>query len=179
MPGNQQLSDVQIVQQDAEGNIISQLYARDAFYNPELETWILYRGMAVSTPVEGEGSKEMFEMKKIEGWRETPWRIASSVMNPDYLSVPELKDYLAYNHDFPEARLAPYRTQLQYRYALPWVALLVVFLAAPMGIVYTRRGILGGVAAAIGLFFALVFISSLFIAFGKGGRIPPVVAAWG
>lgn len=178
VPGNQQLSDVQIVQQDAEGNIISQLYARDAYFNPELELWTFYRGMEVASPVGGEVKKEMFDMKKIEGWRETPWRIASSVMNPDYLSVPELNDYLAYNHDFPEARLAPYRTQLQYRYALPWVALLVVFLAAPMGIVHTRRGILGGVAVAIGLFFSLAFISSLFIAFGKGARIPPVVAAW-
>ena len=178
VPGNQQLSDVQILQQDSEGNIIGQLYARDAFFNPELKLWVLYRGMEVLTPPGGETRKEMFDVKKIEGWRETPWRIASSVMNPDYLSVPELKDYLAYNHDFPEARLAPYRTQLQYRYALPWVALLVVFLAAPLGIVYSRRGILGGVALAISLFFALVFMSSLFIAFGKGGRISPVVAAW-
>ena len=45
--------------------------------------------------------------------------------------------------DFPEVRLAPYRTQLHYRWALPWVCLLVVFIAAPLGIVYNRRGILG------------------------------------
>ena len=47
------------------------------------------------------------------------------------------------------------------------------------GIVYSRRGILGGVAAAIGIFFSLVFVSSLFVALGKGNRIPPFVAAWG
>ena len=32
---------------------------------------------------------------------------------------------------------------------------------------------------AIGLFFLLVFLSMLFIALGKGSRLPPVVAAWG
>ena len=89
-------------------------------------------------------------------------------MNPDYLSVPELEDYLEFNKDFPEVRLAPYRTQLHYRWALPWVCLLVVFIAAPLGIVYSRRGILGGVATAIGLFFSLVFFSSLFVALGQG-----------
>ena len=100
-------------------------------------------------------------------------------MNPNYLSVSELEDYLDYNKDFPQLRLAPYRTQLHYRWALPWVCLLVIFIAAPMGIVYSRRGILGGVAAAIAIFFSLVFVSSLSVALGKGNRIPPAVAAWG
>ena len=178
--GRNQIYEVQIVQQNAEDDITAQYYARDAVYIPDTKQWVLYRGMYVEMDKERrETSKEMFEDKVIEGWKETPWRIASSVMNPDYLSVPELKDYLLFNHDFPEARLAPYRTQLAYRYALPWVCLLVIFLAAPMGIVYSRRGILGGVAIAIGLFFSLVFVSSLFIAFGKGNRIPPEVAAWG
>jgi len=178
--GRNQIYEVQIVQQNAEDDITAQYYARDAVYIPDTKQWVLYRGMYVEMDKERrETSKEMFEDKVIEGWKETPWRIASSVMNPDYLSVPELKDYLLFNHDFPEARLAPYRTQLAYRYALPWVCLLVIFLAAPMGIVYSRRGILGGVAIAIGLFFSLVFVSSLFIAFGKGSRIPPEVAAWG
>jgi len=178
--GRNQIYEVQIVQQNAEDDITAQYYARDAVYIPDTKQWVLYRGMYVEMDKERrETSKEMFEDKVLEGWKETPWRIASSVMNPDYLSVPELKDYLLFNHDFPEARLAPYRTQLAYRYALPWVCLLVIFLAAPMGIVYSRRGILGGVAIAIGLFFSLVFVSSLFIAFGKGSRIPPEVAAWG
>ncbi|GAB4176136.1 MAG: LptF/LptG family permease [Terrimicrobiaceae bacterium] len=179
VPGNQQASDVQIVQQDAAGNITAQYYAKDAYFNVEDNFWVLYNGMYVEMNENQETQKEMFEGKRIEGWRETPWRIASSVMNPDYLSVPELKDYLQFNHDFPVHRLAPYRTQLAYRWALPWVCVLVVFLAAPMGIVYSRRGILGGVAVAIGLFFSLVLISSFFIALGKGNRISPLVAAWG
>jgi len=177
---SQRLSDVQIVQQDADGNIIKQWYARDAYHNDVTKSWNLQRARYVEIDLEGKISKsEMHDEMEIPGWRETPWRIASSVMNPDYLSVPELNDYLAFNKDFPEVRLAPYRTQLQYRWALPWVCLLVVFIAAPLGIVYSRRGILGGVAAAIGLFFSLVFFSSLFVALGKGNRISPWLATWG
>jgi lipopolysaccharide export system permease protein len=179
VPGRQQLYEVQIVQQNEDADIVSQIYARDAFFNTAKNSWVFYRGMFVGIGEDGAEMKEMFEARVVEGWRETPWRIASSIMNPDYLSVPELKDYLTFNHDFPEARLAPYRTQLQFRWALPWVCLVVVFLAAPMGIVYSRRGILGGVAVAIGLFFMMVFSSSLFIAFGKGSRVSPAVAAWG
>ena len=174
------LSDVQILQQDTEGNIVKEWYARDAYYNELTKAWSLTRAKYVELDTEGRVTKSEMPAEDIliTGWRETPWRISSSVMNPDYLSVPELNDYLQFNHDFPTARLAPYRTQLHYRWALPWVCLLVVFIAAPLGIVYSRRGILGGVATAIGLFFLLVFLSSLFIALGKGNRIPPAIAAW-
>jgi LPS export ABC transporter permease LptG len=180
LPERNQLQDIQIIQQDADARLVRQYYARDAFHNPETGEWTLYRGKLVEFDANEEiASTEEFEGKVVADWRETPWRISSSVMNPDYLSVPELKDYLQYNHDFPAQRLAPYETQLQYRWALPWVSVLVVFIAAPLGIVYSRRGILGGVATAIALFFGLVFASSLFIALGKGSHIPPVVAAWG
>lgn len=174
------LIDVQIIQQDAEGNILKQWYARGADYDRVAGRWMLYNARVVTLSPDGEVlTSELKSPIAIEGWSETPWRISSSVMNPDFLSVDELQDYLHFNSDFPEKRLAAYRTHLGFRWALPFVCLVVVFLAAPMGVVYSRRGILGGVAVAIGLFFSLVFLSSLFIALGKGSRIPPVVAAWG
>jgi LPS export ABC transporter permease LptG len=177
---DQRLFDVQIMQQDEADNITHVWYAREALFDPVTKAWNLSRGKVAELDTTGKVTKsEFFDSLVIDGWSETPWRISSSVMKPDFLSVSELNDYLKFNADFPPARLAPYETHRHYRWALPWVCLVVVFLAAPMGIVYSRRGILGGVATAIGLFFSLVFFSSLFIALGKGSRIPPAVAAWG
>ena len=174
------MEDLQIVQQDSDGHIRQQWYASHASFDPDTSTWILKNARHSKMEPNGDISKtEMLDRMTIEGFSETPWRVASSRMNADYLSVPELRDYLNYNSDFPETRLAPYRTHLYYRWALPTVCFLVVFVAAPCGIVYSRRGVLGGVALAITLFFGLVLASSLFIALGKGGRIPPFVAAWG
>ncbi len=180
------IMDLTILQKDAQGNIVKEWIAERAQYDPHTKVWTLkpakFKVGVKYLEMDADGTivkSEMPERLQISGWSETPWRIASSVMNPDWMSVPELHDYLKFNSDFPENRLAAYQTQLQYRYALPWVCLLVVFLAAPMGIVYSRRGILGGVATAIGLFFSFVFISSLFIALGKGHRITPEIAAWG
>ncbi|MBE2204687.1 MAG: LptF/LptG family permease [Chthoniobacterales bacterium] len=174
------IGDIQILQQNADGDILQQWYAREANYQPEQKRWVLSNARYVELSPEGDITKsELKDTLIIDGWNETPWRILSSVMNPEYLAVPELRDYLTYNSDFPEKRLAAYRTHLHYRWALSLFCLVVVFLAAPMGIVYSRRGILGGVALAIGLFFSMVFMSSLFIALGKGQRISPFVAAWG
>ena len=169
---NGRVGDIQIIQQNEDGDITEQWYAREANYKADQKRWILSNAKHVEMDSKGDVTKsELRDELILEGWSETPWRILSASMNPEFLSVSELRDYLKFNSDFPERRLAAYRTHLQYRWALPWVCVVVVFLAAPMGIVYSRRGILGGVAVAIGLFFSLVFLSTLFIAFGKGQRL--------
>jgi lipopolysaccharide export LptBFGC system permease protein LptF len=90
-----------------------------------------------------------------------------------------LREYLANNAHFADNRLAVYRTQLAYRWALPWGCFLAVLIAAPLGIIYSRRGLMGSITVAILLFFLLVLASSVFLALGKGARIDPILAAWG
>jgi LPS export ABC transporter permease LptG len=171
---------VEIIQQDEAGTVTEKWYARSAVYIPATKVWILNDARHVT--VDGEGNQLSTESQvrmEITGWSETPWKIASSQMNSDFLSLPELSDYLRYNSEFPKARLAPYVTHWHYRWALPWICLVVVFLGGPMGIVVGRRGIIGGVGAAIALFGALLFSSSLFLALGKGWRVWGWFAAWG
>ena len=54
----------------------------------------------------------------ISGWSETPYRLSSANVRPEFLGISELREYLRFNSDFPETLLAPFRTQLQYRWAL-------------------------------------------------------------
>jgi LPS export ABC transporter permease LptG len=177
--GQDFMTDLTIIQQDENHKVTDKWYVNRAEYNPQTKQWILKNVFHMEYDEFGNELRSLLEMEKtVDGWSETPWRISSSVMNPDYLSVRELSAYLHHNADFPDTRLAPYRTHWHYRWALPTFAIVVVFLAAPMGIVYSRRGILGGVATAVVLFFSMVFLSSLSLAFGKGARLPPLVAAW-
>jgi lipopolysaccharide export LptBFGC system permease protein LptF len=83
-----------------------------------------------------------------------------------------------FNADFPDTLLAPFRAHLQYLLALPWNCLVVVFIAAALGVGFSRRGILASVASAILLVFAMLFLTHLFLALGEGDRISPWVAAW-
>ena len=177
---NQTADEVQIIQQDETGNIIEKWYADRATFDPVTKAWIFHHLDHVLVDPSGNISKIDFsEEQTISDWSETPWRIASSVMNPDVLGVPELKNYLHYNSDFPKARLAPFVTHLDYRWALPWTCLIVIFLAGPLGVIYSRRSILSGVGLAVALFATLLFSSNLFLALGKGARCYPWIAAWG
>jgi lipopolysaccharide export system permease protein len=54
----------------------------------------------------------------------------------------------------------------------------VIWIAAPLGIGYSRRGVLAGVAAAVILVFSMNFLTHLFLALGEGDRIAPWIAAW-
>jgi lipopolysaccharide export LptBFGC system permease protein LptF len=104
--------------------------------------------------------------------------LSSANFRPEFLGISELHQYLRSNSDFPETLLAPFRTQLQYRWALPWTCFVVTIMAAPLGIGYSRRGILASVAAAVGLVFTMNFLIHLFLALGEGDRVSPIVAGW-
>lgn len=179
--GANTLQGVVIVQQDDKANIVSKWYARRADWDPRSGDWGLLGGMKVEFDSEGnELRREDFSesMRRVPGWPETPWRISSSNLEAQNLSVPELKQYLVQNRDFPGFNLAPYRTFLQHRMAVPWTCFIVVLIAAPLGIVYNRRGVLAGVASSIFIFFGMIFSTNLFLALGKGMRVSAEVAAW-
>ncbi len=180
-PGSPRLDGVHITQQDAEGRITKKWYAERASYEPREKTWKLSKGLSVEfTPEGGIEATDPFpnESRVIKDWPETPWRVASSELNPQGLSVPELREYLEFNADFPAVQLAPYRANLADRWAWPMWSLVVVFIAAPLGIVFNRRGVVGGVAWALFIFCLLLFGRGLFLALGKGLRLDPVLAPW-
>jgi LPS export ABC transporter permease LptG len=178
---------VHITQLSDTGEPTTRWYAQSAAYSQADKTWSLSRGRQVNFDGQGniEGTMEDWTKapgpsgsRAMVGWKETPYRIASSRMDAEQLSVPDLRDYLASNSDFPAAQLAAFRTHLQYRWALPFTCLTVVFIAAPLGIVYSRRAVLTSVGSSLFIFFGYLLLMFLLLALGKGNRLSPVLAAW-
>jgi lipopolysaccharide export LptBFGC system permease protein LptF len=150
-----------------------------ASYEPASKTWRLEQLKIVDYDRAGNITKDQYLVStNIEGWSETPFRLSSANVRPEFLGIPELRQYVDLNADFPKTLLAPFQTQLQYRWALPWTCFVVSIMAAPLGIGFSRRGILASVAAAIGLVFAMNFLTHLFLALGEGDRLSPLAAAW-
>ncbi len=175
------LDHVHITQHGPGGTIVSKWYAKRALFDAKTRTWTLERGMQVDFNAAGDVEQRTdFQtgLKVIEGWTETPWRIASAQYEPQNLTVPELREYLKFNADFPEVQLAPYRAYLYHRWAFPFQALVVVVFGAPLSIVFSRRGVIGGVAGAIFLYAGLLLSTYLFLALGKGWRMNAIASAW-
>ncbi len=178
-PGHGVFNHVQVLQQDEHDNIVANYLSPRVIYHPETHVWELENVKVVQYDATGNITDERFrDSLKIDNWSETPFRLGSANVRAEYLSFPELREYLHFNSDFPVTLLAPFRTHLQYRLALPWTCLVVVCIAAPLGIGYSRRGVLASVASAVILVFSMNFLTHLFLALGEGDRISPMVAAW-
>ena len=179
LPRSNTFNNVQVLQQDTNDNIVTNYVASRASYRPETKTWDLENVKVVHYDHAGNiVDEQIYPSLKIEHWSETPFRLGSANERAEFLSLPELREYLRFNADFPATLLAPFRTHLQYRLALPWTCLVVVCIAAPLGIGYSRRGVLSSVAAAVFLVFSMNFLVHLFLALGEGDRVSPWVAAW-
>ena len=177
--GGNSFNNVQVLQQDANDNIITDYLATRAFYRPETKTWELENAKVVHYDHTGNIiDEQIYPLLMVEHWSETPFRLGSANERAEFLSLPELREYLHFNADFPATLLAPFRTHFQYRLALPWTCLVVVCIAAPLGIGYSRRGVLSSVAAAVMLVFSMNFLTHLFLALGEGDRISAWTAAW-
>ncbi len=171
------LEGVVIIQQDAQHDITAKLYAKTATYDRHTHQWTFSGCRTVQFNPDGLATSYP-DTHVVTGWSETPWRIASQLLKADKLSVPELHQYLRLNGDFTPTQLAPFRTYLFGRWALPWRCLVVVLLAAPLGVVYQRRSVIAGVAAAILMFLFILFFDSMFVSLGQGSRLGPALAAW-
>lgn len=178
-PNANSFQNIQVLQQDAADHITTSFLAAHADYEPRDHSWKLSDAKVVHYDTGGNITAEEIKPNlTIRHWSETPYRLRSANMRADLMSLPELHDYLEFNSDFPRVLLAPFRTHFYYRMALPFGCLVVALMAAPLGVGFSRRGVLTSVAVAILLTFALLFSTHLFLALGEGDRIPAWLAGW-
>ncbi|MEN8695527.1 MAG: LptF/LptG family permease [Akkermansiaceae bacterium] len=112
-------------------------------------------------------------------WNELPWKIIKPGLPAENLGIPDLYSWLRLNENEEWVNKRRFLTQWHYRWAQPGICLALVLLAAPLGIVFSRRGAAGGVALAIFLSAGMMFTSTVFLSLGEAGHISPIWAAWG
>ena len=178
-PNSKVFDNIEVLQQDSSDHITMAFLAAHAEFQAGENAWTLSQAKVVHYDPAGNITSEQIEPSLVvRHWSETPYRLRSANMRAEFMSLPELRDYLSFNSDFPQTLLAPFRTHYHYRIALPWTCFVVTLIAAPLGVGFSRRGVLASVATAILLIFALNFSTHLFLALGEGDRVPPWIAGW-
>jgi LPS export ABC transporter permease LptG/LPS export ABC transporter permease LptF len=101
----------------------------------------------------------------------------TEVPEPRRMTYPQLERYIGElrqsGYDVLE-----YEVELHRKLAFPFVTLVMTFIAVPFAVTTGRRGAMYGIG--VGIVLALVYwtMISVFAAFGAGGVISPVLAAW-
>lgn len=174
------MGDVVVMQLDERDQPTTMWIAKRAkwVWDAQPPTWILSSVRVYTYDKNHIPRIESEETVEMTSWAETPWKVLSSSQNPEYLGIPGLTMYLNANRELDSLALASFRTNWWYVFSEPISCLVLLLVAAPLGIVYSRRGAMGGVTAAIVIFALMYVMRGTFLAMGHSDRMPPFVAAW-
>lgn len=174
------LRDVTVIQERPDGSLASILSAKTASWSPTTRVWTFNEPRRRFCEL---GSPPAFEQGlanplQIPGWDETPAQIIRPGLPATQLGIPDLNDWLDANPPGTWASRGGHLTQWHYRWAQPGNCLIVVLLATPLGVVFSRRGASGGVAMAVFLSAGMLFFSNICLSLGDSGHLRPAFAAW-
>lgn len=162
--------------------------AEEAAWNRETNDWTFYgvkrwdlthRLETAEAPLDPKLETDLPDPLVIKGWPETPWQLIKPGLKAEQLGIPGLFSWLVQNRESEWGNKRQFLTQWYYRWAQPGICLAIVLLAAPLGIVFSRRGAAGGIALAIFLCAGMMFSSTVFLSLGESGYLHPMWAAWG
>lgn len=124
-----------------------------------------------------QGPPEHAPVRLMQELTESPQRILLETMPFEHMTSREMISFLE-QRTLSDRTRADMLTQLHLRRAQPWMCLVTIMLAVPFSTHTARKGVFSGVLLCLLLFFAMIFVLSLFKALGQGQQIPPVIAGW-
>jgi LPS export ABC transporter permease LptG len=97
--------------------------------------------------------------------------------NGDLMTYEQLSEYIS-RLDASGANVVPWRVDLARKVAFPFVTVIMTILAVPFAVSTGRKGAMYGIGIGIALAITYIVALSVFAALGKGGALPPLLAAW-
>ncbi len=175
-PKNRELNNLSVFQFDPQSNrLASRLFAERARFNDQRQYWYLDEGWNRTFDPNGIGSYERYE-----GWTrpfEPPDYFVTEAREPDLMNFGQLRRYIT-ELQASGYNVLEHQVGLHRKIAFPFVTLVMTLIAVPFAVTTGRRGAMYGIG--VGIVLALVYwtMISVFAAFGQGGLIDPVLAAW-
>ncbi|MBU0683255.1 MAG: LptF/LptG family permease [Candidatus Omnitrophota bacterium] len=172
------LNNIIIHRQDKDHRIFEKINVRVAEWQKD-GSWMGQDVMLFKADSEGNFSRdpEVYRQKKIN-IIETPQEFINNQWDPKFMSYKQLKEYLRVFRVGSPPTLKRLLVDLNYKIALPFTAIITVLVGVPFCIETGRASALIGMARGITIAILYLPVMAISLALGKGGIIPPFVAAW-
>jgi len=175
-PINNKLSRIIILEHDNRQRLRKKIMAKEALWTGQ--KWVffdcsIYRFNSSGEPL---GKALLFEKKSIN-FPETPKELLRYEMQTTYMNYKDLKGYIGRLSGSGGKTINGLKTELYFKMALPFVCIIIMLLGIPFALTTTRGGAMAGVGISVGV--GLLYYGSIYfsLALGKGGLIPPLLAA--
>jgi LPS export ABC transporter permease LptG/LPS export ABC transporter permease LptF len=108
---------------------------------------------------------------------EPPKYFTTEEPDAEFMTVTELRDYIQ-ELDTSGFNTVPLKVELQRKLAFPFVTLVMTLLAIPFGVSVGKHGALYGIGLGIVIALSYWTLISAFVAIGRAGLLPPLLAGW-
>jgi len=182
-PRNRELNSFSMFTFDPETHALhTRMFVQKARWAPivdkgtESPQWWLDKGWQREfDPHTGLSTFSTFENKSVTF--EAADYFVTEAREPDLMSFSQLRDYItelrASGYNVVDHEVGLYR-----KVAFPFVTLVMTLIAVPFAVTTGRRGAMYGIGVGIVLALAYWTMISISAAFGQGGLINPMLAAW-
>jgi lipopolysaccharide export system permease protein len=121
---------------------------------------------------------EVYKNKKLP-LRETPKELENVRSDPKMMNYNQLRKYISIIADVSPGAVKRLSVELHYKISFALTALVTVIIGVPFSISTGRVNTLVGMAKGIAIALLYIPCAAVVLSIGKGGGLPPVVAAWG
>jgi LPS export ABC transporter permease LptG/LPS export ABC transporter permease LptF len=108
---------------------------------------------------------------------EEPKYFTTEKPDAEFMTVGELGRYIK-ELEASGFNTVPLKVDLQRKFAFPFVTLVMTLLAIPFGVSVGRHGALYGIGLGIVIALCYWILISAFVAIGRAGLLPPMLAGW-
>ncbi len=175
-PAKNKLTGIIIIERDNQHRLRRKILSSGATW--ENKQWVFYDCIVYKFNTLGDtiGNPLVFK-KKVIKFTETPKDLVKYEMQTGYMSYRELRSYIERLSGQNPKMLNSLKTDLYFKSALPLVSIIIMLIGIPFALTTSRGGAMAGIGISITV--GLLYYGSIYfvLAMGKGGLLPPIVAA--
>lgn len=124
------------------------------------------------------GKPAVFRTPKIIDFNETPQSLLKKQTQPDFMNYAQLRDYIYLLALESKSTARKLLVDLHYKLSLPFASIVIMLIGIPFALKRTRSRAMASMGVALVIALAFYGANATLLALGKGGFLPPLIAAW-
>ena len=173
-------SGVNVHTRGSDGNELSRISAREAYFDDTNEHWVFVDGRELLLdPETGDPLRTLpFKERVFDSFNEDPSLMLALHKRPKELSLFELRRIIESVSPKDNPKVNAYLVRYLSLFAAPFSCLVVVGIAVPFAVAGVRTSPMIGVSKCIGFFAIFYVLISIASILGERQIIPALLAAW-
>ncbi len=124
------------------------------------------------------GKPAIFRAPKIIQFNQKPDDLLKEQTQPEFMNYGQLKEYVHILNLESKSTARKLLVDMYYKLSVPFTGLVIMLIGIPFALKRTRTKAMGSIGMALAISISYYVVNAMFLALGKGGLVPPVVAAW-